>query len=133
MAKVLIAIHALHLASATGGVDRVAPGEKFTAGEHDDVERLLKLGAVRAFTERDVHAPEAKRAGSKGQKAPANKGSAQESEKKTDSALMKLTADKLRELAESEGVELGANDTKADIVAAIEAARQLREDDDLSS
>jgi len=119
MAK-LIALHALHLASAVPGViDVIDAGKSFDSAEHDNVEMLLERGAVRKATSDDKSVRHFDRALADGQTTVAPTGE----------ELAKLTKAQLLALAEKEEVDVSAAKTNAEIVSTIEAARAQKQDD----
>lgn len=126
----LIAVHLLHLAGANGTVDVIEPGQSFIATDADNVERLIRLEAVRGVTEADKHATHIERSG----KVVATQGKANLDKGDGDKAedLSKLTKAKLLAIAKDESVTVDESATNADIVKAIEAARAA-ESDDLAS
>lgn len=115
-----IAVHLLHLASAVKGkTDVVNPGELFESAEHDDIDRLKAIGAIRKPNDHDKHAVIAVRAGTE-------PGGSSEDDDGED--LAKLKKADLVALAEKEQIEVDASATKEVIIAAIEAGRAAKAD-----
>ena len=109
----LIAIHALHLASAVAGqVEEIAPGQAFVARE--DELYLNERGATRLATSADKGATLVTRAG-----APAA-GSED---------LSKLTKKQLVALAAAEEIAIDDTATNAVIIDTIVAGRAAKDED----
>ncbi|MDX0622909.1 hypothetical protein GOD54_23705 [Sinorhizobium medicae] len=115
----LIAIHALHLASAVKGqIEVIEPGQAFDAREDEMYLTEDRVGAARKATSDDGAAKFIKRAGAAEAAAAA---------KAED--LSKLTKAELVALAAAEQISIDEKATNAVIVKAIEDARASKVDD----
>lgn len=115
----LIAIHALHLASAVAGkVEEVAPGQGFVA--RDDELYLNDRGATRLATSEDKGATFVTRAGASADGKPAAAGSED---------LSKLTKKQLVALAAAEEIAIDDAATNAVIIDTIVSGRAAKDED----
>lgn len=115
----LIAIHALHLASAVAGqVEEIAPGQAFVARE--DELYLNERGATRLATSADKGATLVTRAGATAAVAAPAAGSED---------LSKFTKAQLVALAAAEEIAIDDKATNAVIIEVIEAGRKAKDED----
>lgn len=115
----LIAIHALHLASAVKGqIEVIEPGQAFEAREDELFLAEGEVGAARKATSKDDAAKLVKRAGAAEAAAAA---------KAED--ISKLTKAELIALAASEQIAIDDKATNAVIIKTIEDARAAKLDD----
>lgn len=115
----LIAIHALHLASAVAGkVDAIEPGQAFIA--RDEELYLNDHGATRPYTAEDKGAKLAVRAGVSEDGGIAAAGSED---------LSKLTKAQLIALAAAEEIAIDDKATNAVIIETIVAGRKAKDED----
>lgn len=134
MAKYL-AIHALQLASAAAGaIDSIPPGHRFESNSKDDIEALLKAGAIRKATDKDGNAPEVNRkSGDVAQPSSSNTVDGELTGTRPviigDDQLDGLKVDELKKMAGDLEIEGASGMKKDELVAAIKAKRAETSDD----
>lgn len=121
----LIAIHALHLASAVAGkIEQIEPGQSFDAREDELYLAHPDNGAARKATDDDKAATHITRAGASAAPAAGNTSGEGEPED-----LTKLSKAQLIALADAEEITIDKDATKAVITQSIVDARAAKQDD----
>ncbi len=107
----LKAIHAIQTRDANGRIIRIAPGQVFDAGEHE--EALIKRGAASKTQDEPAAVPQAS--------SPEPEKTAKEAVEEAQD-LDDMTKAELVAYADSHHIEIDEKANKADVRAAIDAA-----------